>query len=408
MRQNRGFVLITTIMMLVVLLSLFGALTILTQVELANVKYSRDTTAGFYGAEGALNKRASEIQTIFQNYNVPAGTAPSATNPCTTGNMGSGDYACAVTTMSADNVDRQVMTHLIPATGFPRSWYIPDGERYQRLWAQEYRYTANATARAGTPQRTEAVLELQFITRLVPLFQFVAFYDKDLEILPGPDMTLNGPVHTNGDLYLNSDAQLTAQGQITTSGRLYRGRKNTNVCNANSVDVFDPIAARALQPSCSNRTNITTSAVTAFNNMIQIGVPRVSVPQPEMLDPVSTSIYWSRADLRLVLVLDAATGLPVPITATDGSGVNVTSGVRVVDVNNNTLWPHTRQLFQCAGSIRRNPAAGDNTLSAAGTSYSFYNNREGQTIRMLDVDMRALFNCLHGTNWFGTGKSLND
>jgi hypothetical protein len=42
--------------------------------------------------------------------------------------------------------------------------------------------------------------------RLRAALQFLAFYQNDLEILPGATMNLHGPVHTNGNLYLNSDA----------------------------------------------------------------------------------------------------------------------------------------------------------------------------------------------------------
>src|SRR6185295_5636122 len=70
---------------------------------------------------------------------------------------------------------------------------IPPGERYQNLNAQEYRYTGFSQAK-NLFDRTTAKLELRFKSRLVPLFQFAAFYNKDLEILPGPTMTLNGTV----------------------------------------------------------------------------------------------------------------------------------------------------------------------------------------------------------------------
>jgi hypothetical protein len=60
-----------------------------------------------------------------------------------------------------------------------------------------------------------------------PLFQYAVFYDSDLEILPGPDMTIRGRVHTNRDLYLGSNATVTFDtNYLHTAGNAYRNRKD--------------------------------------------------------------------------------------------------------------------------------------------------------------------------------------
>ena len=45
-----------------------------------------------------------------------------------------------------------------------------------------------------------AYVEQDLLANLVPLFQFGVFYNGDLEVSPGADMVLSGPVHTNGNL----------------------------------------------------------------------------------------------------------------------------------------------------------------------------------------------------------------
>ena len=62
--------------------------------------------------------------------------------------------------------------------------------------------------------------------------------NKDLEILPGPSMTLEGAVHTNGDLYVGGDNQFTIEGQVTTAGSLFHCRKDEDEC---MVGVFRSI-----------------------------------------------------------------------------------------------------------------------------------------------------------------------
>jgi hypothetical protein len=62
-------------------------------------------------------------------------------------------------------------------------------------------------------------------TATIPLFQFAIFYNVDLEINPGPDMTISGPVHSNGILYTQPQATLTFQGDVTSVGAQVVGAK---------------------------------------------------------------------------------------------------------------------------------------------------------------------------------------
>ena len=386
-RIERGFVLVTALLMLAVLSALLTAYYATTRIETMSSKLSKDSVGGFYAAEAGLNMRAEEIRQRFVGYNRPTGAAPTTVTPCTGGNQGSGDFLCKTYTFPAGGMTRNVITYVQEDAGNPLILTIPPGERFQGLNAQEYRYTARSFSYRGN-DREEAILKLRFKSRLVPLFQFAAFYSKDLEILPGPNMTLSGPVHTNGMLFLNSDALLTVSGQVTTASDLYRGRKNDGTCRSNSVNIFDPATGRALTPSCSSRTLLAQSQLTAWNNMIQVRVPVLTIPGPEVFDPTAGQVYWDKADLRLVLALAGTNAVD---TSASTTGVQVRTSSNTIDavktaaVNSTTL---------CPGSI---------SGRAVGTTNSFFNNREGRTIRMLEVDMRALLNCIHNNNLFGTG-----
>ncbi|MBN1919465.1 MAG: hypothetical protein JW889_16330 [Verrucomicrobia bacterium] len=68
-------------------------------------------------------------------------------------------------------------------------------------------------------------VEAQFI----PIFQFAIFYyEDDLEILPGPAMTVSGPVHCNSDIYVGSHTGLTFESLVTAAGNIYHGRKDSS------------------------------------------------------------------------------------------------------------------------------------------------------------------------------------
>lgn len=382
--REDGFVLMTTYIMMAALLALLGAYYIITKIELATTRYSKDSTAGFYAAEAGLNIRAEEVRGIFVGYNRPSGVGPTDVDPCEGVNQGSGDLMCKSYTVN----NRTVVTYLQEHAGNPVILSIPAGERYQNLNAQEYRYTVVSEAR-NVEGRTEAILELRFKSRLVPLFQFCAFYNKDLEIAPGPDMNLSGPIHTNGDLYLNGNNDLNISGQVTTAGDLYRGRKNNTSCSGD-VSVIDPTNLLELVNNCGSRTLLATADVVDWNGMIQIDVDQVSVPQPEALEPGGGQ-YWSKADLRLRLELDGSNNPVTDAFSTTGVGVYDTDEVRD-DVM-------TQALHGCTGQIGGLPIGYSNT---------FYNNREELDIRMLEVDMRGLLDCLYTTDWLGENKLLSD
>jgi hypothetical protein len=380
--KDNGFVMITVLMMLALLSALFGAYYSTTGAETSSVRYSRAGSSSFYASEAGLNIRAEAIRQVFVDYNRPTGTSPTATNPCIGANLGSGSFAC----MSYLFNLRTVKTYVSEDASNPVILTIPPGERYQNLNAQEYRFTTVSTA-TNKQNKDEAKLELRFKSRLVPLFQFAAFYNKDLEILPGPNMTLSGPVHTNGDLYLYSNsAALTITGQVTTAGNLWRGRKNGAVgssCNNQQVYIFDPASARSLLPNCPTRSQITKTQISPWNGMIQMNVQPVTIPAPAVFAATPGQIYWDKADLRLVLSINAG-----------GTVV----GVQVRNSDDSVNASATTTLNACAGSINTK-AVGTNTM---------FNFRENATIRLLDVDLQATFNCLRNSNWFGTGKLLSD
>jgi hypothetical protein len=174
-RVERGFVLVTALLMLAVLSALLTAYYSTTRIETMSSKLSKDSVGGFYAAEAGLNMRAEEIRQKFVGYNRPTGAAPTTASPCTGSDQGSGDFTCKTYTFPAGGMTRNVISYVQEDAGNPLILTIPPGERFQGLNAQEYRYTARSFSYRGN-DREEAILKLRFKSRLVPLFQFAAFY----------------------------------------------------------------------------------------------------------------------------------------------------------------------------------------------------------------------------------------
>jgi hypothetical protein len=106
-------------------------------------------------------------------------------------------------------------------------------------------YHISATAQVEEAQSTaHRIVNVE----ATPLFQFAVFYDGDLEIFPGPNMTIGGRVHTNADMYLGSGGTLTMDtNYVRAIGEIYRRRKDDPTQSPGTVSVrsyvedpFDP------------------------------------------------------------------------------------------------------------------------------------------------------------------------
>ncbi len=374
---ERGFALIAVMVLAGFLMAVLAIYFYLAGVSRSSAESSMDSTRGYYAAEGAVNRRLDALRMSFDSYNRPTGTSPPAAPgqlPCQDADQGSGDFACE----SLMFTGREVLSHVREDMANPVSIIIPRGELYQNLRAQEYNYDLNAVS-VSYESRPEAILNMRVRSRLVPLFQFAAFYNKDLEILPGPAMYFAGPVHTNGDLYVDAATSLTIEGQVTTHRDLFQGRKNTDVCTGAGVLVYDPASPTGLPACGAGRTEVTEPELTPWNGQIRTGVEVVDVPPPEALDPVAGATYWEAADMRLVLVLD---------------GFGNPSGIEVQNPDGSADVAASAAINGCAG--------------AAVTHDDFDNKRENAYIRMLDVDMRKTFDCMYADSDIMGGRLLDD
>ncbi len=124
---------------------------------------------------------------------------------------------------------------LVPSTG--ASYYFnpadPNNEndplRGKNVFRRDIRVVAKATVTSpnGSGAPITAYVSQRISIRGAPLFAHAIFYNMDLEIFNGPNMTISGPVHTNGNLYLypGNGATLAFSDQVTTTGRVYHAAK---------------------------------------------------------------------------------------------------------------------------------------------------------------------------------------
>jgi hypothetical protein len=310
-RNSRGIALVPVVIMLGFLTALAATLALTVNMDTQTRGAVGSTMTGFYAAEAGLNKGMGDYRNIFLNFRRPSGAD---FNP-TTFSLG----RRTVTYFLEDKTPNPV----------PRLT-IPPGQVFAGLSALQYDYTANSLAK-NIRGEVEASVGAEFLVGYIPLFQFLAFYNGDLEILPGADMTLNGRIHTNGDLFLNSESGRTlsveddpprgiTQVQVTAKGDLYRGRKNTTQCTGTvRIDTlqnlsdpppgFDP---RDLNCIGGATAKVPQSEIAYWLGSIVTQIESISVPQPDIIAR-GRGTYWQSADLRIALVLNQTGELLPPL-----------------------------------------------------------------------------------------------
>jgi Tfp pilus assembly protein PilX len=462
-----GYTLVVTIAMLLILSVLLVTYAVTSKVDNASSMSSAKSNTGFYTAEAGLNLRAKQIRNKFEGYNRPEGTSPDNWSACLdpdSSNDGTEDFACQTESQAfstantkdafANQIGAQNATTFVTEDASnPVSIVIPRTETYGGLSAQEYRYSVVSVAR-DTQSKPTGILKMQLKSRLVPLFQFAAFYEQDMDITIPPTMTINGRVHSNNDLYLNAadGATLDITGEVTAAGSLYRGLKYANRCSG-TVSIYDSSSLRALGCDGSRRSSFATDDLTSWKDQVRVGLAPLTIPEPDSFDAEPGKLYWDNADLRIAL--DASTG-SIDVFGQNGNldsslssqldaacNLGQTTVTQAADVNDSTLKVSDTSGFAAGdlvtlGSDRtaylinavssssstitltkglKGALASGTTLQKPVVSFSdktFKNYREKRSgggrldntpIQMLNVDVRGLMNC--ASSLMG-GKQLDD
>jgi len=306
---EEGFALVAVMVVMVLLLGAAAALHSGTMADTSLRGAHQVATAGFYAAEAGVNRGMGTYRDIFMSYRVPSGS----------------DFNVNTFTLGPRTVTYQ-LTPVVAHQGVTVT--VPGGRQFAGLSATEYQYTAVANSQLHSGD-TEVNLGTQFNVDYIPLFQFLAFFNGDLELTPAPAMQLHGPMHANGNMYMN-DSSATLQildcgagyaapnycpgtipkVQISMVGNLYRGRSDSSTCtgtvtiakltDTNHDGVLD---TQNLACSGSGTTQVSAATISSYLGAIQTRHARISVPGPEQFsyNSADSASYWQHADLRLVL-----------------------------------------------------------------------------------------------------------
>jgi hypothetical protein len=140
-----------------------------------------------------------------------------------------------------------------------------------------------------------------------PLFQYAVFYGNDLEIFPGPTMTLSGRVHTNRDLYIGSNASLTLDtNYVRSAGRIFRQRKDDGSSTTGTVSVKKDLPGSHFANwsgtmDSDSDPDFVAHAGQTWNGTVRSGEMDVSEVNVPMIPSVKPGGYFdTTAKLRIV------------------------------------------------------------------------------------------------------------
>ncbi|NJR32070.1 MAG: hypothetical protein HC778_03375 [Chamaesiphon sp. CSU_1_12] len=191
----------------------------------------------------------------------------------------------------------------------------------------------------GTAQ---SILQMDFKSRVVPLFQFLAFSDRDLEIAPNIDaqFDLTGRIHSNGNLYLQSynSGGIRINGKITVAEDIYNRIDAGCILPmgtclpVGSISILYAPSLYANFPPYGGTAPLNAAALSPFLGNVRSKVKAPTVPDLTMLRKRNYSKdtvgqYFGKADLRIGMFPDRQIPFEVTTIQTSVAGYSgVVSG----------------------------------------------------------------------------------
>jgi hypothetical protein len=376
--RQSGYALLMASVMSILIFSMLTVYMFSSRISKSTTDAMVDAGSTFYAAEFGLNSRANDMRSRIGNFSRPTGVSPTDTSASTasvgesvasmmasclgTNNAlkGSGDFACtenssdyAESITSGNRQERRTSSNIKYKTysfvqdltpGTVALTVIPANNNFAGLRASDYQYrvysTALKQADGSSNVSAQAMLQMRFTDRFIPIFQFAAFYQGDLEITSTPNMSIDGPIHSNAGIYLAPGNLLTLNGNVTYVDGIYRslryratstagvrsilfsggGPYPDTAVNCNGVTNGCVDAAPAWASGVDLPLEISPESVAASNNAIRSTGP-LRLPPSGFLSQTqangSPGTYYNKADLRVTFDPRNATNPRFNITRMD-------------------------------------------------------------------------------------------
>jgi Tfp pilus assembly protein PilX len=361
-KEQRGVVLVATLLIMAVLLIQGLAFLATAQTEDTIASNYRNQTQTFYGAEAGLESGIVSLRNLLAatpnptDLQLAALAAPALTDP---------NY-----TFNTFQVQRIRPT--------PYATTVSSGA-HAGLIAQATDYEITAEVRGPRGSRSRLTQVVQYLE--IPLFQFGVFYGRgvDLEIAPGPPMTFNGRVHANSNIFMiNSSARFDSY--VTTVGDVHRYLKRDPTDHGSNPQIKDSGGVyQSLNFDHEYDQNFNNpwtplqwmnAALNTFGGLLRdsaMGVQEIIPPIPDLFyDPANPDVVSHQ-------MIERGTGADSP--AMQAAKLYYQADLRIEDAVGTARDKNGDPVGLPAGVV---------------TSKTFYDKREEADIHILEVDIGAL------------------
>jgi hypothetical protein len=256
------------------------------------------------------------------------------------------------------------------------------------------------TAGAKNPDTgNSAVLQQQLQAIGLPLIRYGVFYEEDLEINPGPNMSFAGPVHCNADIYMKPGANLFFYDRVTSHGNMYRHRKD-DASAGGYVGINNTHGAEVAMTIDSDSPGWMAQALSLWQGRVASaahGVQRLTPPIADLdlphdlierMLPTNDSNYHIETEAEKymnkasIIIRVASNGV---LTAMDGHGVDLSARfTNAVLVSNGAF--NGMALYEKTNGLYRFLTNG----AYSTTQTNFFDARENVYLRPIDIYMDEL------------------
>jgi Tfp pilus assembly protein PilX len=251
--HSRGFTLIASLLMLLLLTGIAIGLLMMVNTEGKVGATDVQKNVAYHAAEGGIEKMTNDLATTFNNAQSPTADeiyALSNHPPSIPGIIWPpGGY----TVMLANGQTTGKLTEKCTANTTLNSpnpcWAQVQSGPNTGLWAQIIPINMVATAQTLGGQEVSLMRSAQ--VALIPVFQFGVFCEGDCGFFNSPTLDFNGRVHTNGDLYLgvSSGSTLTFHDKLEAYGNIITNNL-PNTLSASSYGDTGPVYIPTKDGNC--------------------------------------------------------------------------------------------------------------------------------------------------------------
>jgi len=346
---------------IILTLLVFGGITVAQGINSLNLsRRNRLSAEALYISEGALHAVEYNLASAIANFendatNTVLAAAPRALSTLT--------YWAPPASLTPTDF---TVTYTCQIVGVEQTYTNAQGALAKRLL-----YEIGATAKHNTYD-TSVTLKQRINRVKTYTFQDAVFYNDDLEMLPGGNMTLSGRIHCNKDIYAGSDGALltVTSDSFHTAGKFLDERKDTGARSTGDVIVQVAGSSPAVYASpLKNSTYIdstdatwVTDAQARWNGSIKTnadGITTLTAPAVGSIQP--TGYYSTNAALNITktssgwVIQSGGTSVPIGSfpagTITENTFMDNRAGKNVTTIDINMAKLNTSGYFPSNGLL---------------------------------------------------------